>query len=182
MLILFLQNVEKVHHMEEGSHHELVLVLQVITKGVGHPQKLMMREKQEAEGAPGQDLLRISFALVTERMGHLSIEREGSLWKGSPVEGASHPQEEWMKVDPSTEGVRGRNLLTVSTILQRSWMRTEIESQGIVRKGTPDPDLLKIRVKLMKEMVKTETKNQNIVILRGLGQNLLKENTVIKIN
>lgn len=37
-LILFLLNAETAHHIEEKSHHVIVLVLHIITEEVGHLQ------------------------------------------------------------------------------------------------------------------------------------------------
>ena len=49
-------------------------------------------------------------------------------------------------------------------------------------KGTPDQDLQTIGIKLMSERMKVKMKSQNIVILKGAGQNLLKGSIVLKIN
>lgn len=59
-------------------------------------------------------------------------------------------------------------------------MNAGIEDQGIVKKGTLDLDLdlWKIRAQLMKERMRAE----NIVMLKGLAQNLMKESVTLKIN
>ena len=65
------------------------------------------------------------------RMESLNTEREGDpghyLWMRSLTEGADHPQEKWMKVDPGTKNDRVQNLWMIGMILLRDWMKTEIE-------------------------------------------------------
>lgn len=57
-------------------------------------------------------------------------------------------------------------------------MNAGVEDQGIAKKGILGLDLWKIRVQLMKERMRAE----NIVILKGPGQNLLKESVTLKMN
>lgn len=153
-LILSPQNIgEKVLHREQ-----LVLVQdhQVIIGGIGH-QELVMKISQNTEDALDQDLWKISIIQVIKEMKPDMIDQ-----------------------NIVTEGDPGQYLWKLSIREGGHHLKVRMKIDPNTESGLGQ-NPLKVRTPLLRKWMKTEMKNQSVMIEGGLGQSLWKVSIVMMI-